>query len=141
MHAVSLTPHAQCIRCHAQCMFVNDTTCTTKFSNKFQKLKSYAKQRWYEKKIKNACGVNDTPCTIDLLFERPWQPLKGISIKNLYVPELSYLTTKKIYKFKWATQKKIFMHAVSLTSHARFWHSKIHHISANLKQNSKRLCP
>jgi hypothetical protein len=75
-------------------MFVNDTTCTTKFSNKFQKLKSYAKQRWYEKKIKNACGVNDTPCTIDLLFERPWQPLKGISIKNLYVPACTILAFK-----------------------------------------------
>jgi hypothetical protein len=29
-------------------------------------------------------------CTIDERFERPWQPLKGISIKNIYVPELSY---------------------------------------------------
>jgi hypothetical protein len=51
-------------------------------------------------KIKNACGVNDTACTIDELFERPWQPLKGISIKKIYVPELSNPTTKKIYKFK-----------------------------------------
>jgi hypothetical protein len=32
----------------------------------------------------------------------PWQPLKGISIKNIYVPELSYPITKKIYKFKGA---------------------------------------
>jgi hypothetical protein len=39
----------------------------------------------------------DTACTIDERFERPWQPLKGISIKNIYVPEFSYPTTKKIY--------------------------------------------
>jgi hypothetical protein len=67
-----------------------------------------------------ACGVNDTACRmhavsitshakydtacmIDEQFERPWQPLKGISIKNIYVPELSYPATKKIYKFKVAT--------------------------------------
>jgi hypothetical protein len=47
MHAVSLTPHAH-----------------KKFSNNFEKWKSYAKQRWYAKKIKNACGLNDTGCTI-----------------------------------------------------------------------------
>jgi hypothetical protein len=48
----------------------------------------------------------DTACTIDERCERPWQPLKGISIKNIYVPELSY-----------PTPKKIFVHAVSLTPH------------------------
>jgi hypothetical protein len=42
-----------------------------------------------------ACGINETACTIDEQFERPWQPLKEISIKNKYVPELSYPTTKK----------------------------------------------
>jgi hypothetical protein len=47
-----------------------------------------------------ACGVIDTTYTMD---ERPWQPLKGISIKNKYVPELSYPTPKKIYEFKGAT--------------------------------------
>jgi hypothetical protein len=36
----------------------------------------------------------DTACTIDEWFERPWQPLKGISIKNIYVPELSYPNRK-----------------------------------------------
>jgi hypothetical protein len=45
----------------------------------------------------------NTACTIDERFERPWQPLKGISIKNIYVPESSYITTKKIYNFKGAT--------------------------------------
>jgi hypothetical protein len=40
----------------------------------------------------------DTACTFDERFERPWQPL------NIYVPELAYPTTKKIYsKFKGAT--------------------------------------
>jgi hypothetical protein len=81
----------------------------------------------------------DTACTINKRFEWPWQPLKGISIKNIYVPESSYPTTKKIYKFKGATLQKIFMHAVSLTLHARFLHLKIDHISANSKQNSKML--
>jgi hypothetical protein len=33
-------------------------------------------------------------------FAQPWQPLKGISIKNIYVFELSYPTTTKIYQFK-----------------------------------------
>jgi hypothetical protein len=33
--------------------------------------KSYAKQRWYAKKIKNACGVIDTACKIDERFEQP----------------------------------------------------------------------
>jgi hypothetical protein len=48
--------------------------------------------------------TNMTPiCTIDKQFEPPWQPLKRISVKNIYVPELSYPTTKKIYKFKGAT--------------------------------------
>jgi hypothetical protein len=60
-------------------------------------------------------GKYDTACTIDERFERPWQPLKGISIKNIYVPELSYPTTKKKYKLK--------------------PNKKIDHISANSKQN------
>jgi hypothetical protein len=70
-------------------------------------------------KIKYACSVNDTACTmhamvltphakydtkctLDERFDRPWQPLKGISIKNMYGRELSYPTTSKIYKFKGA---------------------------------------
>jgi hypothetical protein len=44
---------------------LNDTACTKKYSNNFEKLKSYAKQRRCAKKIiKNACGVNDTAYTI-----------------------------------------------------------------------------
>jgi hypothetical protein len=77
----------------------------------------------------------DTACTIDERFERAWQPLKGISIKNIYVPELSYPITKKINKFKGATYEKIFVHTVSLTPHARFLRSIIYYILANLMQN------
>jgi hypothetical protein len=76
----------------------------------------------------------DTPCTIDERFERPWQPLYGISIKNIYIPKWSYPNTIKNLEFKGAT-----VHAVSLTSHALFLHSKIDHISANSKQHTKRL--
>jgi hypothetical protein len=43
-------------RLHSACG-VNDTACTIKFSNNFEKWKSYAKRRCYAKKIKNACGV------------------------------------------------------------------------------------
>jgi hypothetical protein len=43
------------------------------------------------KKIKNACCVNATACTIVERFERPWQSLKGISIKNTYFHELIYI--------------------------------------------------
>jgi hypothetical protein len=60
-----------------------------------------------QKKIKNACCVNNTACTviavsltphaeynttctIDERFVWPWQPLNGLSIKNVYVRELSY---------------------------------------------------
>jgi hypothetical protein len=97
VHAVTLITHAQCMQCHWHCMYVcvlchwhrmhgassiNDTACTMHAVS----LKTHAKY--------------DTACTINEQFERPWQPLKGISIKNIYVPKLSYPTTKKIYKFK-----------------------------------------
>jgi hypothetical protein len=32
----------------------------------------------------HAFAKYDTACTIDERFERPWQPLQGISIKNIY---------------------------------------------------------
>jgi hypothetical protein len=80
------------------------------------------KQRWYAKKLKimhDACGVidtactvhavsltphakYDTACTIDERFEQ--QPLKGIPIKNIYVPESSTPPLKNtVYTFKGAT--------------------------------------
>jgi hypothetical protein len=88
-----------------------------------RKVKIICKTSMVCNKIKNACGVNDTACTvhtvsltphakydtactIDKQFERPWKPLEGISIKNIYVPELSYPTTKKIEKFKRLRKKK-----------------------------------
>jgi hypothetical protein len=90
------------------------------FLKQLQKVKIICKTAMLCKKIKNACGVNDTACTvhagsltphakydtactIDGRFERIWQPLEGISIKNIYVPELSYPTPRKKYKFKGAT--------------------------------------
>jgi hypothetical protein len=102
MHAMSLIPHAQ-----------KNFQTTSKSENHMQNSDGM-------QKMKNACGVIDTACTvhagsltphakydtlctIDEGFERPWQPLKGISIKNIYVPVLSYHTTKKIYKFIGAT--------------------------------------
>jgi hypothetical protein len=114
-----------------------------KLSNHFKNGNSLAKRLCYEKK--NACGVNDTACTVHTLslpphakydtactiderFMHPWQPLKGISIKNMYVRELSYPTTTKIYKFQGATIQKI-----------SCMRPKIAHILANSKQNSKRL--
>jgi hypothetical protein len=52
---------------------------------------------------KTACGVNDIACkicTIGERFERPLQPLKGLYIKNIYVPELSYPPLKKYMNLK-----------------------------------------
>jgi hypothetical protein len=88
VHAVSLIPHAWCMwwhwyRMHGACGVI-DTACTNKFLNNFEQWKSYAKQRWYAKKLKmhalsirpharcmrchwhrmhDACGVIDTACT------------------------------------------------------------------------------
>jgi hypothetical protein len=63
----------------------------------------------------------DTACTVHYnrrTIRAAWQPLKGIAIKNIYVRELTYHTTTKKCKFKGTTKQKI---------------------SANSKQNSKRL--
>jgi hypothetical protein len=84
-----------------------------KIFEQLRKVKIICKTAMFCKKIKNACSVIDTPCTvhevsstphpkydtactIDERFERPWQPLKGIYIKNIYIPELSYPNTTKI---------------------------------------------
>jgi hypothetical protein len=91
-----------------------------------------------KKKIKNACGVIDnaymcvcgvidTACTVDERFERPWQPLKGISIKNIY-SRIVLPHRKKYINLNGLPNKK-------------FVCSKIDHISANWNQISKRLYP
>jgi hypothetical protein len=54
-----------------------------KFSNTFHKLKSYAKRSM------TLHAKYDTAYTMDETFVRPWQPLKGISIKSIYVREMS----------------------------------------------------
>jgi hypothetical protein len=119
----------------------------TKIFEQLQKVKIKCKTAMVCKKKLKMHAVSmapqakyDTACTIDERLERPWQPLKGISIKNIYVPELSYPTTKKYINLE-GLPKKMFVHALSLTTHARFLRSKIDHISANSKQNSKRLSP
>jgi hypothetical protein len=87
------------------------------FFEQLRKVKIICKTVMVCKKMINACGVSDTACTmhevsltphakydtvctIDERFQRPWQPLKGISIKNIYIPELSYPTTNKIGEFE-----------------------------------------
>jgi hypothetical protein len=77
------------------------------------KWKAYAKLQCHAKNYKcmwcnwhrmhGECRAIDTACTIDERFERLWQPLKGISIKNIHVPELSYPASNQIYKFLGAT--------------------------------------
>jgi hypothetical protein len=102
VHAVSLTPHAQ------------------KIFEQLQKVKIICKTAMVCKKIKNAVSL-----TPHARFERPWQPLKGISIKNIYVPELSYPTTKKYINLKGIPNKK----CRALTPHARFLRSNIDHLA------------
>jgi hypothetical protein len=120
VHAVSLIPHAHYMRCQwyrkHDAFCVIDTACKI-----WHRMHMCMRCHWYRMHI--TCGVNDTAstmhsvsltphakydtaCTIDERFERPWQPLKAISINNIYVPELSYPTTKKM-----------FMNEVSLTPH------------------------
>jgi hypothetical protein len=99
VHAVSLIPHAQCMLCHwnrinGTCG-VNDTACTCACGINYTACTVHAVSLTPHAKY-------DTACTIDEQFERPWQPLKGIYIKNIILPELSYPTTKKIYKLKGA---------------------------------------
>jgi hypothetical protein len=43
---------------------VHDNACIVKFSNNFEKGKSYEKLLCYAKQFKNACGGNDTACKI-----------------------------------------------------------------------------
>jgi hypothetical protein len=57
----------------------------SKFFEQLRKVKIISKTAMlYKKNFKNARGVNDTACTIDERFERPWQHLKGKSIKNIF---------------------------------------------------------
>jgi hypothetical protein len=94
MHAVSLTPHAQ-----------------KNFLNNFENWKSYAKQGWYAKKIKNACGVNDTPSMIPrysthaldddpTLFEHSSGPIPGYAAKPGIGPALCGIVWDQNAKFQ-----------------------------------------
>jgi hypothetical protein len=104
MHELSMTLHARCMRClwyrmHNACGVI-DTTCTyacgvidTAWTLHAVSMTPHA----------HACGIidtacmvyavsltlhakYDTACTIDKQFKRPWQPSKGISIKNSFYP-------------------------------------------------------
>jgi hypothetical protein len=94
MHAVSLTPHARCMQCHWHRMH---DACSVKTVKEKSLILCWCDG--IQKKLKmhvvsmTPHAKYDTACTIDERFERPWQPLKGISIKNIYVPEFSYPTT------------------------------------------------
>jgi hypothetical protein len=59
-----------------------------------------------------------TACTIDGRFVQPWQPLKSIFIKNIYVREFSYTTLQKYINLRGLSDKKN-VHAVSLTIKSR----------------------
>jgi hypothetical protein len=107
---------------------VIDTACIINFRTT-SKSENHMQNGDAMQKIKNACRVIDTVCKIDERFERPWQPLKGISIKNY--PELSYPTSKKIAKNVRAYG--------DIDTTCTILRSKIDHISENPKQNSKRL--
>jgi hypothetical protein len=84
----------------------------SKIFKQLRKVKIICKTAMLCKKMKNEYGVND-----------PAHPLKGISIKNLYVPELSYPNTLQKYR--------------NLTGlpNNKFLRSKIDLITANSKQN------
>jgi hypothetical protein len=53
-----------------------------------------------------ACRDNDTACTIDERFERPWQPLKVISNKNI-------LKNKRESKIDFAKYRRNFVSKLS----------------------------
>jgi hypothetical protein len=101
---------------------------------------------WY--RMHDACGVIDTACTVHVVsltphakydtactinerFEWPWQPLKGISIKNIYFPESSYPTTEKYINLKGLPNKKIF----SMRYH---WH-RMHDFCIRKSITSRRI--
>jgi hypothetical protein len=128
----------KCMQCHCHA--------PKNFSNNFEKWKSYAKQRWYAKKLKmHAVSLTphakyDTACTIDERFEPPWQPLKGISIKKtIYVHRIVLPRhSKKYTNLKGLPNKKFSCVRCHWHRMHDFCVSKIDHISANSKQNSKR---
>jgi hypothetical protein len=96
---------------------------------------------------KNACGVIDTACKIWHLMQnrRTIRAALAAFKGNIYHKHILYMLyncpTPPLQKYRnlKGLPKNFFVHAVSLTPLARFLRSKINHISANSKQNSKRL--
>jgi hypothetical protein len=113
---------------HGACSVIN-TVCMKKFFNNSENGSAMPKKMHAVSLTPHA--VYDTACTI---VQRPWKPIKGKSIKNIYVGELSYPTTTKILYINLRE-----LHAVSLTPRARKSAIKKANFFAISKQNSKRL--
>jgi hypothetical protein len=141
MHAVSMTPYARCrgvidkactvhavsLTLHVKWNFRTTLKIEIQRRNGFnmQKNKKCIRSQWH--RMQNM--TLHAHCTIYEQFEQPLQPSKGIHIKKIDFCKLSYPTTTTICKFKGAThQEQFFVHAMLLTPHARFFHSKIDHI-------------
>jgi hypothetical protein len=84
--------------------------------------------------MESACGPIDREFTINQHFEQPLQPLKGISIKNIYsmftncpIPPLQIYGNLKGYLTK-------IVHAVSLTPQVRFLCSDLGEFKAEFKK-------
>jgi hypothetical protein len=54
-----------------------------------------------------ASGVVDTAVTLDLIFERLWLPLEGLSIEKTYIGKLSCNIPVKICEFFTHSNSKI----------------------------------
>jgi hypothetical protein len=115
MHAVSLILHARCMRYHWHRMH-------KKFFEQLRKVKILCKTSMVCKKKLKCMRCQWRRMHDRRTIRTALAALKGISIKNIYVPELSYPTTKKIY--------------ININ-----WLAKNNSISVNSKQNSKGFSP
>jgi hypothetical protein len=114
VHAASMTPHARCMR-----------------------------YQWH--RMHDACGVIDTFMGHAMSLtpharstNGPGSLWREYLSKTYMFPKCPTPPLNKYINLKGIPNKN-FMHVVSLTPHAWFLHSKIDHILANSKQNSKRL--
>jgi hypothetical protein len=101
-HAVSMTPHAHSI--HGACR-VSATACTMHAST--FTLHAHCA-------LHSACGVVYTAWKVlncmhnQRMLHEPWHPLKGISIKNIFVCKLSYPTTTNYMHLMGLYNKQLF---------------------------------
>jgi hypothetical protein len=164
IHAVSLTPHARCMRClwhrmhrcmrchwhrmHSSCGVI-DTACSIKFSNTFEKWKSYAKRRGYAKKLK-LDAVLMTPHALHAGSMTPhvrcmrchWQHMQNMTPQ---ARSTNHSNGPGAFKGNREYLSKTYMFLNCPTPplkglpNKQILRSKIDHISVNSKQNSKRL--